>query len=184
LDDERIIALLYARDEAAIAELESKYGGLLMSLISRILTDRRDAEEAMNGVLMKLWESIPPARPENLQAYAAKAARNEAITRYRRLRECGGLKNASLEDLGDILPAETSIEDEFEAKLLSDAINAFLGRLDPRKRTIFVKRYWCFESVREIAAAMELPESKVSDILFKTKRSLKRYLIKERLINE
>lgn len=183
MDDKRIIELLYARDEAAIAELEKKYGGLCRSLISRVLTDRRDAEECLNSVFMKLWSSIPPASPENLQAYVAKAARNEAISRYRSLRG-SGRANVSFEALDDILPAGTRIEDEAEARLMAEAINRFLGGLDPKKRAIFLRRYWCFESVMEISREFSLPEKRISDILFKTKLSLKKYLIKERLIDE
>ena len=174
MDDKRIISLLYARDEAGVAELEKKYGALCRSLISRVLYDRRDAEECLNSVFMNLWKSIPPAKPDNLQAYVAKAARNEAIARYRRLRE----------DVDDFLPAGKRIEDEVEAKLLTDAINAFLGGLNPKKRAIFVRRYWRFDTIRDIAKAFSLSEAKVSDMLFKTKRSLKRYLIKEGLLND
>lgn len=184
MDDKRIISLLYACDEAAVTELEKKYGALCRSLILRVLTDRRDAEECLNSVFMNLWKSIPPAKPDNLQAYVAKAARNEAIAKYRRLREDGSLANASLEELDDFLPAGTRIEDEVEAKLLTDAINAFLGGLDPKKRAIFVRRYWRFDTIRDIAKAFSLSEAKVSDMLFKTKRSLKRYLIKEGLLND
>lgn len=184
MDDKRIITLLYARDETAIIELEKKYGGLCRSLISRILIDSRDAEECLNNVFIKLWKNIPPANPKNLQAYIAKAARNEAITKYRYLREHDSGINISLEEIDDFLPAGMKVEDEVEAKLLFEALDRFLGGLHPKKRTIFLRRYWLFESVHEIAMSLSLPESKVSDILFKTKRSLKQYLIKERLINE
>lgn len=182
MDDKRIIDLLYARDEAAVTELEKKYGGLCMCLISRILPDRRDAEECMSSVFMKLWRSIPPAKPENLKAYVAKIARNEAIASYRRIGTDRG--SVSLEELDDFLPAGVRAEDELEAKLLTEAINRFLSGLDPKKRMIFLRRCWCFESVHDIAKSLSMSEKKVSDILFKTKRSLKTYLMKEKLINE
>ena len=76
MDDSSIVALLESRDESAIPALMEKYGGLTRSLTGRILRDSRDAEECASDVFLRLWMSIPPAKPKNLAAYTAKTARN------------------------------------------------------------------------------------------------------------
>ena len=76
MEDEKIIALFFERDEQAVAETEKKYRGLCISLSDKILKNSFDAEECFSDTLMALWNSIPPKRPENLKAYICKVIRN------------------------------------------------------------------------------------------------------------
>ena len=46
--DEQIIALYWARQEAAIAETALKYGGLCTRVAGNILASREDSEECVN----------------------------------------------------------------------------------------------------------------------------------------
>ena len=54
MDDAKIIALYEARDEAAIAETQKKYGGYCHYIAERILP-REDAEECVNDAYHKAW---------------------------------------------------------------------------------------------------------------------------------
>ena len=77
MEDSEILALLNKRDETGAAALLEKYGGLCRSLISRLLKDERDIEEALNSVMMRLWSSIPPAEPKNLMACVAQGEKEK-----------------------------------------------------------------------------------------------------------
>ena len=45
VDDARIVELFWERDEAALAEIESKYGRYCLSVANGILHDAEDAKE-------------------------------------------------------------------------------------------------------------------------------------------
>lgn len=180
MDDREIIALLNSRDERAVEALMSRFGGLCRTLIGNILRDERDVEECVSSVFMRLWSSIPPAEPANLTAYVAKAARNEALMRYRanKSRRLSELK--PIEELNGFLPPA---EDEVTAIELRRVFNAFLAGLPAHKRKVFVRRYWYFDSISDIAKSFGMTESKVTSMLFRLRSQLGDQLKKEGLID-
>ena len=76
IDDNFILDLFWAKDEAALVETKNKYGRGLHILAYNILQSSRDAEEMVSDTLLKAWENIPPKRPEYLGAYLSKITRN------------------------------------------------------------------------------------------------------------
>ncbi len=58
-------------------------------------------------------------------------------------------------------------------------INRFLGNLDEKKRNIFLRRYWYFDSVAAIAARYSIGESAVKTTLFRMRKQLHDFLEKE-----
>ena len=83
LSDKELIMLFDRRDEAALTELERKYGARLRKVAFDVLKNEADAEECVNDAFLKVWNSIPPAVPEKLSAYVESAVRPKAIDRYR-----------------------------------------------------------------------------------------------------
>ena len=69
MEDERIIELFMIRNEAAIAETDSKYGSKLFGVAMKILSSYEDAEESRNDTYLKAWNAILPSRPSFLFAY-------------------------------------------------------------------------------------------------------------------
>ena len=83
MEDEKIIALYWQRDQSAIDETDRKYGVQLRGLSYGILSDREDAEECVSDTYMAVWNSLPPQRPKRLRAYAAAIVRNLSLRRVR-----------------------------------------------------------------------------------------------------
>ena len=163
MNDGEILALLKKRDEAAVEAINERFGGLCFSLASNILKDRRDVEECVSRVYFKLWSSIPPAEPRDLAAYVAKAARNEALMKYR---------------------ADSSAR-RFTASIpLEELENCISGNDEAVEIDVFMRRYWFFDSAKTIAERFGTTEKRVNTLLAKTRRQLRRYLIKEEYINE
>ena len=73
----------------------------------------------------------------------------------------------------------SSPEGEAEMRELTEILNRFLAELPKEKRQIFLKRYWYLCSVREIAAELQLTESKVKMTLLRTREKLAEQLKKE-----
>ena len=173
MEDRDILELLNRRDERAVTELFARYGGLCRSIISNILADPRDVEECVNGVMFRLWSAIPPAQPNDLKAYSAKAARNEALMRARSLKTRQEME-VPLTELENVLPAPDS--GSFDTGGL---ISVFLKKQSPQKRDMFIRRYWYFYPIKDIARDFSVSESKVTSLLFRMRKQLKNYLKKE-----
>ena len=60
MGDEQIIDLYWSRDERAIRETDTKYGGFLLSVAHNILRDGRDCEECLNDTYLGAWNAMPP----------------------------------------------------------------------------------------------------------------------------
>ena len=73
MDDEKIVDQLWNGSEQGIHGLNRKYGRLMESIARNILRSEEDAREIVNDALLQIWDAIPPARPADLMAYAAKA---------------------------------------------------------------------------------------------------------------
>lgn len=104
MEDEKIIALYWQRDQSAIDETDRKYGVQLRGLSYGILSDREDAEECVSDTYMAVWNSLPPQRPKRLRAYAAAIVRNLSLRRVRdrySKKRGGGEVALALEELED-----------------------------------------------------------------------------------
>ncbi|MBR6429298.1 MAG: sigma-70 family RNA polymerase sigma factor [Clostridia bacterium] len=176
MTDEEIISLLHKRDESAVKSLTERFGGLCRTMIDGILADRRDAEECFNSVFMRIWSNIPPAQPNNLTAYIAKIARNEALMLYRSNKSRRLDELVPFEELEGSIP---SVENEVEARLTAELINRFLKEQSSIKRSVFVRRYWFADSIPDISKRFGMTESAVVNLLYKLRKKLKTYLERE-----
>lgn len=59
MEDDKIIALYWARKEEAISETDRKYGSYCRSISFRILNDKEDSEECVNDTWLHTWNAIP-----------------------------------------------------------------------------------------------------------------------------
>lgn len=74
-----IIELLERWDEQGLVLLKDKYSEYCYSIIYRLLRNHEQTEEALSDVWLRVWNSIPPARPQRFRACLAKTARNTAL---------------------------------------------------------------------------------------------------------
>ncbi len=180
MEDIKIIELFFSRSEEAITETASKYGKLCLSIAGNILRNSEDSEECVNDTYLTLWNCIPPKRPSNLMAFISKITRNLSLKKleYNLAKKRDSSITHSLTELEEILPDREfsyKFDDEEIGKLLSD----FLRKEKADARNIFIRKYWYFDSVSDIAKQYKFSESKVKSVLFHTRNRLKKYLIKE-----
>jgi RNA polymerase sigma factor (sigma-70 family) len=180
VDDLQIIELYFQRDEQAIWETDIKYGGLCRTIAYNILRNHQDAEECVNDTYAGVWKAIPPVRPGSLRAFVGRIARNLSLKRLefmeRKKRSVYIL--VSFEELADVLPDERyapGTEDEDVGKLIS----IFLRSQKEEIRGIFVRRYYFFDSIDEIARRYACTRGKVRNRLYYTRKKLREYLIRE-----
>ena len=181
-EDLEIIQLFESRDQRAIHETEQKYGGLCISMASNLTGSRQDAEECLNDALMRLWEKIPPAKPESLGGFLLTVCRRLALDRRKMLhreKRGGGQTAVAFEELSECIASKEDPEAQFDKRALSGAISRFLDTLPAETRVMFILRYWSCLSVQEIAAECGAGESKVKMTLLRTRNKLREYLEQE-----
>ena len=182
MEDKDIIRLYLERSEEAISETALKYSVLLSRIAFGILRSREDAEECVSDTYMRAWNSIPPSQPKRLSAFLGKITRNLSLNRYQQLtaqKRGGGSREVALEELEECIPAAGDLQREVEDAELAELINGFLDKLGRESRIIFMRRYWYFCTVSEIAEDMSIGESKVKMSLLRTRKKLKQYLEKQ-----
>lgn len=182
MEDNQIVELYWNRGEDAIAETAKKYGKYCYSIAYRILSDARDAEEAVNDTYMGAWNSMPPHRPSVLSTFLGKLTRRISISRWRERRadkRGGGQLPVAMEELAEALSAPDTPEQVVEARELTAAIDRFLSSLPEEERDLFVCRYWYFASIAELGAAFSAGAGKIKSRLFRTRNKLKAHLEQE-----
>lgn len=185
MDDRTIIALFFKRDEAAIAETCKKYESYCYSIAYRVLGSREDAEECVNDTYLAAWNSIPPQSPHSLSAFLAKITRNLSLKRHRdrsAQKRGGGAVLLTFEELSECIPDHQTPQREMEQKELANLLDAFLRALDVEERNVFLRRYWYFDSISDIANRFGYGESKIKTMLYRTRKKLYETLKQEELL--
>lgn len=180
MDDSQIIELYFARDEQAIHATDEKYGKVCLRMAKKLLTSKEDAEECVNDTYLTAWNQIPPTRPRILPAFLCKIVRNLSLKRLEqnsaRKRLPGVL--ISFDELSHILP-DRRIDSDMREEQLGWIISEFLRTEKQESRNVFLRKYWFFDSVSEIALRYGFSETKVKSMLLRTRNRLRDYLKKE-----
>ena len=137
----------------------------ILFTLTGILRDSGAAEECAQEAFVRAYRAWGRWRPEApAEAWLHRIALNVAISyrRRERLRSLGGV-------LGRGGPPELNGHDPEGAAVLAEA----LRRLPPRDAALIVLRHHHGYSNREIAAALEAPESTVASRLAAAKRRLR-----------
>ena len=170
--DEKIISLFWSRDEKALQEFDKCYKKLCLKVACNITENNEDAQECLNDLYLRLWETIPPQKPLSLKSYACEIVRNCALQCIR--------KQKAKKRLAIIVELEQIVHDipYYDSNELNDLMDAFLLNQPKIDAIIFVRRYYYSESVKEIASKTGLTENRVSKILSKKRKLLREYLKK------
>ena len=179
MDDEKIIEMFFDRNELALNETEQKYGRYCFAVSYRILNSNEDSEECVNDTWLAAWNAIPPKKPESLRGFLARICRNISLDRLDFLKADKRNQNVTeaFEELEAFLSGgEENIPEEI---FMREVVNRFLASLDRKTRIIFMRRYWYFCSIPEIAESMGISENSVRVTLHRTKLRMKSFFEKE-----
>lgn len=181
MEDNQIIELYWNRSEQAILETKNKYEALCTKISMNILNCREDTEECVSDTYLGIWNSIPTARPTYFSAFISKIVRNLSI---KKLNYNLALKRNSksleiIEELEQVFTQNINLSLKIETEELVETMNDFLKDLTMDKRNIFIRRYFFFDTIAEIADRFGYTKSKVKSILSRDGKVLCAYL-KER----
>lgn len=180
MEDAKIIALFWQRNEQAVKETDTAYGGRLYSLSNHILRNPEDAQECVNDTYMETWNSILPRKPTYFYAYLAAICRHLSLDRLDwRMAAKRNVELVTLsQEMENCIPDRRQ-EAEFDRRELRRILEGFLDSLSKENRLIFLRRYLYADTVAEIAARYSISESKVKTQLHRTRKKLLAVLNKE-----
>ncbi len=180
MQDCEIIELYFARDERAIAATSEKYGTYCTKIAINILNDIFESEECVNDTYMRVWNAIPPTKPNIFRAFLAKITRNIALDRLssKNSKKRGSRFFESLDELEECV-GNADIADSLESDEITKILNKFLYSERELVRRIFIRRYFYLDSVKTIAKMHGIGEGRVKTILFRAREKLAELLSKE-----
>ena len=136
---------------------------------------REDLEEIVSDVFVALWrtaERLDEGKP--LKGYLAAIARNASVDRLRRQRPEDPLP----ED--DLLTADEAQGPEAETlrREQAETLRRLLLEMAADDRAIFIRFYYCRQTVHEIASLMGMNESTVKARLSRARIALRKVLLR------
>ena len=179
MNDNEIVELYLSRNEEAINQTAQKYGSRLRNIANSILNDRETAKECENDAYLETWELIPPHEPRNyLFAFVGRIVRHIALNVCKKnsRKKRYALYCELTQEMQECIPAKDDIEAEVEVKYLSSLIDEFLETCTEEQQNVFVRRYWYFDSISQIAKTYGFSQGKVKTMLFRMRSDLKKHL--------
>jgi RNA polymerase sigma-70 factor (ECF subfamily) len=150
-----------AREPHALRALYDRYGGLVYTVVQRILRDRGDAEEVLGDVFWELWrcgDRFDPARG-TLMRYLITLARSRAIDRAR-ARVAAAARMPTLRQDEAPEPAARLLATPQAIALAGErraVVRRALAQLAPHQRQVIECAFFEGLSHSEIAQRLERP---------------------------
>ncbi len=103
LADRRTIAALAAGDPGALETLYNEYATLVITVINRMVRDRRIAEELLQEVFLRIWQHGETYEPERgqVRSWILGVAHNLALNELRRQRRRPAIVSSQPETAGE-----------------------------------------------------------------------------------
>ncbi len=184
MEDKQIVAWYWQREERAITASEEKYGPVCAAsptTFCKAGPTRRSASTTPGtgpGIPCRL--SGPTVCGLTCAASCATLSIDRWRQRYSAKR--GGGMEALVLELEECVPAVPSAEEQWEAQEVARAVERWLRTLDEKERDLFLRRYWCGEAVKELAAGLGCSSNGLAQRLRRLRQSLRQALEKEGVV--
>ena len=171
MDERRWIAAILAGDMQSFSCLVAKYEKMAYTIAVRIVENREDAEEVVQEVFIKIWETREFLREDDhFKGLLFIITRNLIFNRHR--------KNVN-EDFYKVtvlaaLEEPYDVEEEIDAHNLQEYIDRLIDELPPRRREIFNLSRKEQKSYKEIAILLNISEKTVENQISEALKYLKK----------
>lgn len=183
MDDKSLLRGLKRGDDEALNAIISRYSAYVYAIASNMLRDRmgtEDVEEVASEVFFSLWQKRKQITPVSLQAYLAAMTRNITKNKMRALKLTLPLED----DVLSIQVPEGQIDEELFRKELRQTVRNAVDNMEEPDREIFVRYYFYYQKISEIAAEMDLNDSVVRTRLHRGRKKLQAWLAERGYLHE
>lgn len=158
MQERNLIRRLKQHQPQALEELIQTYspyvGTIVRNIIGKYLSES-DVEELTADVFVAVWEHADQVKPGKLRSY------HETV---------------DLEDLVQVCAAD-DVEQSIDQKILAEMLQDVLNMLSAKDREILVRYYYYYESVKQVAAEMQMSESAVKMRMSRARKKMQQELI-------
>ena len=172
-EDHALFILIRKRDKEAFSMIYQKYHRYLFALALKYLKDTHLAEDAVQHVFVKLWESTRDIHIEiNLKNYLYTMTKNYILNFIRDHREMVSLNyvNAQVDVSG-----QEDIQQAMENRQMQDILYKGIEQLPPQKKEVCKRKLETDDSNQQIAEKMGISVHTVKSHYQESLKLLRRY---------
>lgn len=174
-DEDQLIAQLRQGDKNSFTQLYEKYWRQVYNFSRLYLTNKSTAEEVVQEVFVKVWESHDFIREdENFKGLLFIITRNLIFNRHRKSVNEDFYKMTVLSAMEN---TSFNLEEEIEAKNLGEYIDQLIEELPPRRREIFNMSRKENKSYKEIAEYLNISEKTVENQISEALKYLRKNIL-------
>lgn len=154
LTSDQLLSLLIGRDEKGFNYLYKNYSGALYGVIFRIVRYEEEANEVLQDVFVKIWNSIESfdQKKASLYTWMLNIARNAAIDRLKSKSFQNDLKNQSIPDFVNN-HVGLSLEQKHDFQEVQNGVN----NLRDEYKVLINKAYFGGFTQEEISEELGIP---------------------------
>lgn len=172
-----LITAIQRGDPRALEYIIDKYSGYVMAVVEHTLgkqATQEDKEELVADTFVSLWKNADALEANSrLKAWLAVVARNAAINKAQSLRP--------EETLSDdfVISDPSSASAPVELKEQAYAVRAAIGELKEEDQELFMRHYFYYQSIPDIAAETGINPSTIKSRLFRGRQVLRAILVQK-----
>ena len=182
-DDHQLMRRVAAKDHKAFETLYYRYAARLGRYLSKLLKKRELVEEAINDVMLTVWQDAPRFDPAlgQLASWLFGIAQHKGLktlARFSKHSSTQPLDPISMDEMDDA--SEPSDPDDPERIVMGweigRSLTAALETLSPEHRSVIELAFFEHFSYPEIALITDCPVNTVKTRIFHARRHLRRVL--------
>jgi RNA polymerase sigma-70 factor (ECF subfamily) len=153
MTQEELLPLLLRKEERAFTLLYDMYSKSLFSIISNLISDREEAEDALQEVFVKIWKNIDSYHQSKgrLYTWMLNIARNTAIDKLRSKGFNNSQKNLSADNFVHLLDDRNNMTHKIDSIGLREFVNKLKPKCIQLIDLLFFKGYTQQEASDELA---------------------------------
>ena len=161
VSDESLMQAITDREQRALNELYSRYGGRLKSMIGTVVHEEGEADDVLQDIMLQIWREAGKYSPKAGKplGWVVTLARRRAIDRVRRRQAYCRAKDRYANELQKSMNGHSTRigVDDISRSDLRKFLNQQLQRLPGYQRQAVRLAFFKGMSHREIAAATQTP---------------------------
>ncbi len=176
--DEQKLVELAKTDTEAFGELYDLFFPKVYAFVAAKVDSKSDAEDVVSNAFLKVLNALPKYQDTGapFAAWLFKICRNEIYDYYKK---SGKHKHGDLNEALEVKDQDEDLEPEKVVKKgeLKSRVKEVMAQLPEREASIMHLKFFSGLNNREIANTLDLSESNVGIILFRTLKKIKPDLI-------
>lgn len=155
MSQEELIPLILKKDEHAFTVMYDMYSKSLFSVISNLIKETEDAEDALQEVFVKIWKSIDSYSENKGRFYTwiLNIARNTAIDKLRSKGYSNTKKNLSADNFVHLLDDSNKLVNRID----TIGIREFVAKLKPKCIQLIELLFFQGYTQQEASEELEIP---------------------------